>query len=219
MKKILCMILALVMVLSLVPAAFAEAAAREGDVKASDMIGTLEGKRYENKALGIGAEIPETWQVFSPEEATRLMYDGFDLLEADSDWLARMLEENESIFDLYTAAMDNSGDNINIQVQKSAFNLLQKAVLTEEKLIEASMEEVEKSLKDSGLMDEVKLEMGSCEFAGKTHACLDVSGTMYGVPVYERMVMLLKGDYMGVVTGFSLDKDALAKNFAMFTAA
>ena len=42
---------------------------------------------------------------------------------------------------------------------------------------------------------------------------------MYGVPVSERMVMLLKGDYMGVVTGFSLDKDALAKNFAMFTAA
>ena len=42
---------------------------------------------------------------------------------------------------------------------------------------------------------------------------------MYGVPVYERMVMLLKGDYMGVVTGFSLDKDALAKNFEMFTAA
>ncbi len=218
MKKILCLLLALVLVLSLAPAAFA-AAVKEEDVSAADMLGTLDGNRYENKALGIKAEIPETWQVYSAEEATRLMYAGFDILEADSDWLAEMLEQNTAVFDLYTAAQDGSGDNINIQVQKTSFNLLQKAVLTEEKLLEASMEEVETSLKESGIMDDIELEQGSCEFAGKTHGCLNVSATMNGIPVYERMIMLLRGDYMGVITGFSLDKDALAKNFAMFTAA
>ncbi len=218
MKKILCLLLALVLVLSLAPAAFA-AAVKEEDVSAADMLGTLDGNRYENKALGIKAEIPETWQVYSAEEATRLMYAGFDILEADSDWLAEMLEQNTAVFDLYTAAQDGSGDNINIQVQKTSFNLLQKAVLTEEKLIEASMEEVETSLKESGIMDDIELEQDSCEFAGKIHGCLNVSATMYGIPVYERMIMLLRGDYMGVITGFSLDKEALEKNFAMFTAA
>lgn len=219
MKKILCMILSLVMVLSLLPAASAEAAAKEKDVMASDMLGTLEGNLYVNKTLGIKAEVPETWQVFSAEEATRLMYAGFDMLEADTDWLTDMLEQNAAVFDLYTAAMDNSGDNINVQVQKTSFNLLQKAVMTEEKLLEASMEDVEKNLKESGLMDDIKLEQSSCEFAGKTHACLNISATMYGVPVYERMIALLKGDYMGIITGFSLDEEALAKNFAMFAAA
>lgn len=219
MKKILCMILSLVMVLSLLPAASAEAAAKEKDVKASDMLGTLEGNLYVNETLGIKAEIPETWQVFSAEEATRLMYAGFDMLEADSDWLTDMLEQNAAVFDLYTAAMDNSGDNINVQVQKTSFNLLQKAVMTEEKLLEASKEDVEKSLKESGLMDDIKLEQSSCEFAGKTHACLNISAAMHGVPVYERMIALLTGDYMGIITGFSLDEEALAKNFAMFAAA
>ena len=219
MKKILCMILSLLMVLSLLPAAFAETAAKEEDVKASDMIGTLEGNLYENKVLGIKAEIPETWQVFSAEEATKLMYAGLGILEADPDWLTNMLEQNSAVFDLYTAAKDNSGDNINIQVQKTSYNLLQKAVLTEEKILEASMEEIEASIKGSGLMDDLKFEQSSCEFAGKTHCCLDISAVMHGVPVYERMIMLLKGDYIGIVTGFSLDKETLAKNFAMFTAA
>lgn len=215
MKKIICMILALMLILALIPsAAFAEE-----DVEAADMLGTLEGNLYVNKALGIKAEIPETWQVFSAEEATKLMYAGFDVLEADPDWLTELLEENAAVFDLYTAAMDNSGDNINVQVQKNPLNLLQKAVMTEEKLVAASMEDVEKGLTESGLMEDLKIEQSSFEFAGKTHACLNVYATMYGVPIYERMVMLLKGDYIGVITGFSLDEEALAKSFDMFSAA
>lgn len=217
MKKLICAILTLCMLLALIScAAFAQA---DDDVKAADMLGTVNGNHYENRTLGIRADIPDTWRVFTAEEAMELMGMGMELLEADPDWFADLLEQNVAVFDLYTAALDNSGDNINIQVQKNPLNALQRALITEDQVITSSIPEMEKLLAESGMMDDLKIEKGTGVFLGKERSCIDVSATMYGVPIYEKCFMLLKGDYMGVITSFSLDKNAVAENLDMFKSA
>ena len=216
MKKLLCAIVTLCMLLAFVPCA---AFAGSEDISAGEMLGTVDGNRYINKALGIQAEVPDTWQVLGTEEAMSLMYAGFDQLEVDKDWFAEQLEKNSAVFDFFASALDNSGDNINIQVQKNMMNLLQRAILSEDKLLAASMDEVDKAMKESGMMDDLVLEQGTCTFAGREHGCINLSATMYGVPVYEKFIILIAGDYMGTITSFSLDRDAAAKNLDMFRAA
>lgn len=216
MKKLLCIVLTLCMLFAFAPCT---AFAQSDEVSAEEMLGTVDKNHYTNKALGIQADVPEDWQLFGTEEAMRLMYAGFDMLEADKEWFAEQLEKNTAVFDFFASAMDNSGDNINIQVQKNQLNALQRAVVTEDKVIEASIEDLEKSLAESGMMENIVLEKDTIIFAGKEHGCVNVSATIQDVPVYERMVVLLKGNYLGYVTSFSLDEDTVTKNLDMFKAA
>lgn len=216
MKKLLCAVLTLCMLFTLTPcAAFAQAE----EISAGKMLGTVDKHHYTNEALGIQAKVPEDWQLLGKEEAMRLMYAGFDMLEADKDWFAEQLEKNTAVFDFFASALDNSGDNINIQIQKNQLNALQRAVATEDKVIDASIEDLEKSLAESGMMENIVLEKDTINFAGKEHGCINVSATIQDVPIYERMVVLIKGNYLGFITSFSLDEDAVTKNLDMFRAA
>ena len=55
-------------------------------------------------------------------------------------------------------------------------------------------------------------------FAGEDHVSVLISGNYSGMPIYERMVLLKAGNYMGVVTAFSLDTEQLDNIMGFFSA-
>ncbi|MFR6095505.1 MAG: hypothetical protein ACLUIW_09245 [Dysosmobacter welbionis] len=49
-------------------------------------------------------------------------------------------------------------------------------------------------------MSDIQVEAGSMEFAGADHSTLRVTSTISEIPVYELMVCVKEGNYMGVIT-------------------
>ena len=197
MKKALCIALTLCMILALVPAAFAE-----NDVEAVEMFGTKEGNVYTNKALGIRAEFPETWMVLSEEQSQQLMGSGMEAL--DNEKLAEMLEKNTAVIDLYAIAADNSGDNVNIQLQ--SLNALQDVLLSEEKIAKINADTLAEQMQGTGI-EISATEQTTRSFAGSDHPCLHITLSVQGVPMYMDMVFLKVGTYFATVTSTSLSQE------------
>ena len=60
------------------------------------------------------------------------------------------------------------------------------------------------------------LTVGDAVIGGETFACLDASGTLYGVQVYMKQVWMISGDYMvyiTVTTGQANTTDDVLSNF------
>ena len=67
-------------------------------------------------------------------------------------------------------------------------------------------------------MSDIQVEAGSMEFAGADHSTLRVTSTISEIPVYELMVCVKEGNYMGVITLASYLEDTTEEMAALFTA-
>lgn len=211
MKKLLCAILSLTMLLTLAAVGTPAALAAEPAVKAADMLGTKDGNVYENEALGMRVEFPENWQILSSEEAMKLLNAGMEILDRDS--IAEMLEKNSAVFDLYAMKTDNSGDNLNIQLQN--LNALQEAVLTEEKIAAINAGSMEEELERAGF-EMTDLRQDTMVFCGSEHPMLAVTMEIQGVSMYSRAVFVKNGNYLATITVSSLDEGRCEEMLGLF---
>ena len=237
MKKTICMLLTLVMLLALTacgspakpaspdtaapkaaesaPAAETapaeEAAPVEEAVEAEDILGEKTETSYASKFLGIQATFPDNWTVLDDEQTAQVM--GYVADVIDSEDLAELLRESGSACDLYAMAVDQSGDNLNIQLED--LGTLYGIVLSEEKYLEIAAPQLEDAMGQMG-MENVQLEKGTYSFAGQDHVSVRLTATYSGVPIVERLVLLKAGNYMGVVTAFSLDESRVDAVLACF---
>ena len=76
---------------------------------------------------------------------------------------------------------------------------------------------LEDALMQAGMSD-IQVEAGSMEFAGADHSTLRVTSTISEIPVYELMVCVKEGNYMGVITLASYLEDTTEEMAALFTA-
>ena len=227
MKKLLCMFLILAMLFALpacggkssdpAPAATetpAPAETAEPELSAGDLIGEKGERSYVNKALKIRADLPEDWILLTNEETAEVM--GYAREMVTDEEIARMLEESGAVCDFYAMAADNSGSNLNIQLQ--SFSFLQGAAVTEQALADASLDQVRQSLESIG-MEDVKPTVESFSFAGKEHASIACSSTYMGVPLFERQVFVKVGRYIGIVTSFGFSQEDADSFLGFFSAA
>ncbi len=215
MKKILSFLLVLTMVLSL--AAFGGSALAAGaEPDAADILGVKKDNVYASEFLGIMAAFSDDWYVMSNEETVEAM--GYVVDNMPTDKLADQLRNSGVVCDLYVVALDNSGDNINIQLENLGF--LYGLAMSEDAYFIASAPQLEDAMKQMGVSN-VKLEKEMIKFAGGTHTSCLISGEFNGVKIYERMVMVKSGNYMATVTAFSLNKanvDAMIDLFEAYDA-
>ncbi|MBQ5522416.1 MAG: hypothetical protein IIT86_06360, partial [Oscillospiraceae bacterium] len=127
--------------------------------------------------------------------------------------LAAQLRDAGTACDLYAVALDDSGDNVNIQLED--LGLLYGAVLTPKQYAEIALPQLKPALEQAGFQH-VQIEMEDYEFAGRDRVSLLVTGDVNGVPVYERMILIKGGQYMGAITAFSLDLSRIDELFARF---
>ena len=225
MKRLLCILLTLAMFFALAacgggksgaPATEAPAPAEtaEPELSAGDLIGEKGERSYVNKALKIRADLPEDWILLTNEETAEVM--GYAREMVTDEEIARMLEESGAVCDFYAMAADNSGSNLNIQLQ--SFSFLQGAAVSEQALADASLDQVRQSLESIG-MEDVKPTVENFSFAGKEHASIACSSTYMGVPLFERQVFVKVGRYIGIVTSFGFSQEDADSFLGFFSAA
>ena len=187
---------------------------RNGDESlrdAEDVLGEKQGNRYESELLGIAVDFPENWYILSPEETAQAMGAVADTINDET--LADQLRQAGSTCDLYAIALDESGDNLNIQLEDLGY--LYGVLLTPKEYAEIALPQLKPALEQVGFTN-VQIETENYEFAGRDRVSLLVTAEMNGVPVLERMILIKSGQYMASITVFSTDAervDALLGQF------
>ena len=210
MKKAMTILLALAMLLSV--AAFGTGTAcAAAATDTQSVLGVKENKVYVSELLGIAVDFPEIWYLLSAEETAQVI--GVVADDLDDEALADQLRDAGTTCDLYAVALDESGDNVNIQLEN--LGLLYGTILTPKQYANIALPQVKPALEQAGFQH-VQIEMVDYEFAGRDRVSLLVTGDMNGVPVYERMILIKSGQYMGAITAFSTDLERIDALLARF---
>ncbi len=208
MKKILSFLMILTLILSL-----AAGSALAADAAEDAVVGVKTENTYANEFLGIMADFPDGWYVMNDEETIEAM--GYVVDNLDNKELADQLANNGVVCDLYALTLDNSGDNINIQLENLGF--LYGMVMSEDAYYDAAVPQLETALGQMGLQS-IRIEKETVDFAGSEHVGISISGSIQGTTIYERMVLVKAGSYMATVTAFSFDNARAMDMLALFEA-
>ena len=212
-KRFLCAALAALLIsFSLSGCAVINAAAAPGEVE-EFQTGKIDGSKYSNEFFGIGCELDDTWTILNEEEIAERSGLVFDTMEEGGmDNSAREAMENGSVvFDFFAQKTDNTAA-INITVGN--IGVLYGTALTEEGYIDATTDQMVQSVESMGY-ENITTNKTTVTLAGTEHAALSLSGEYSGVPIYQTLVVLRKGVYVGCVAfscggeDFSSDLEAL----------
>jgi hypothetical protein len=177
MKKIIAMILVLSMALSL--------AACGGSDKPYTSGLTL-GSVYNHSYFGFKCVLPEGWSFYTDEQIAQLQGNAQDIEKSGS--AMEMYASEDSTGGLYT---------LNVVVEK-----LPSAALSEEKYVESCLDKTKAALESAGFQIDV-CKAATVQFAGKTHAAIEIQGTYMGLDLYETLVVVKEGKYLACVTACS----------------
>ena len=159
--------------------------------------GRVEGGTYTNEFLSVACQLNgEIGESLTDEE------------------LSEMFSNGKTVQDMYAASADGTAT---INVIFEDMGVLYGAALDEDAYINLVMPTLEDALMQAGMSD-IQVEAGSMEFAGADHSTLRVTSTISEIPVYELMVCVKEGNYMGVITLASYLEDTTEEMAALFTA-
>ena len=210
-KRYLCAALAaLLLCLPLSGCAAINAASEMGEVE-EFQTGKIDGNTYSNDFFGIGCELDDNWTVLSEEEIAERSGLTFDMLEEGGmDDSARTAMENGNfVFDFFAQKLDNTAA-INITVGN--MGILYGTAMTEEGYIDASTDQMITSVEALGY-ENITTEKTTVTLAGTDHAALNLTSEYLGISIYQTLVVLRKGVYIGCVA-FSCGGEDVTKDLA-----
>ena len=150
-----------------------------------------ENGKFTFEFVNIGADFDtEEWVTFDMEGLSD--YNGGAVTEEE---LKKRLESGVMVYEMMVGK--ESGSNINIIVQNLGVLDLS---FTEEEYIDYSLEDIEEQLEYSGTMTDPHASKSTVTFAGASRYALDVEGSSGDFELYERIVVIKKGDYMSMIT-------------------
>ena len=196
-KRFLCAALAAMLIsFSLSGCAAINAAAAPGEVE-EFQTGTIENNTYGNEFFGIGCQLDDSWTILSEDEIAERSGLVVDTMEEGGmdDSMRKAMEDGSVVFDFFAQKKDNTAA-INITVGN--IGVLYGAALTEEGYIDATEEQMMQSVETIGY-ENVITEKTTITLAGTEHAALKLTGEYSGVSIYQTMVVLRKGIYVGCV--------------------
>lgn len=225
-KNIICILLMIAMLFTLV--ACGEGEKVSGDVDKSDVaepsgttdvgtdddfeIGTVSGGKYENKFFGIGCELDSGWTYAAEEELlaqTDIVAEQFT-----DEELREQLKSADMFYDMMATSNDGYS-NINVVVQN--IGVMYGALYSEEDILQENIEELPGQVADAGM--EVKTcEKISIQFAGTERNAIAMHSIYEGIDVYQNVVIIKNGSYVGIITVTSFMEDITAAVANLFYA-
>ena len=187
MKKVLSLLLALLLTLSLGAAAAAEE-------EKKDPIGTVENGVYTNEAFGFRMVPPESWRFLSDAELAQRM--GYPAEYASREGLASVMEQTANVCAMFASATDDSACNVNLMVQ----DLGAYSFLDEQTYFNYSKGELAGALQLQGFTN-VQMMESSFRLAGKEHVAAVLTADLGDFHMYM-IVMIIKVQegYLGSLT-------------------
>lgn len=196
MKRLTAIILIFVMLLSLA-ACSAEKKEVRGTVQTAPTeaepefsVGSTTGNTYTNKFLGVTLALGNEWHFATDEEIREINQMAQDMVGEE---YAKNMQNQDSFQDMYASNLV-TGATFNVTV--SNMGAMGGILVSEEMVAEQSVEELKKALGAIGVED-ITVEQTKIQFAGKEHEALNVHGTMSGVDLFETLVLVKRGGYMG----------------------
>ena len=190
MKKNICLVFVMVLLVSLGCVSFADGAL--------DVVGTVDGQIYTSKTLLLRAEFPEDWVLLSDEQIAAEMEfpDGYNPREG----LARLLEEYYGTCALSAESTDGSKANLNLMIQDT----FSPDILSEQDFYDVSVDSLPETLTNQGYRN-VTVKQG--EFILKdaenkpvgTHVMAVVSAEIGDITLCEYTVFIKEDHYVGIL--------------------
>ena len=225
MKKLTAMFLALMLILSFCACGDKDvsgtvtpqesqtgAASTVEEPEAEFQLGVTTGGKYENKFLGIGCSLDDSWTFASQEELAQMVGTTADMF--DDEKYAEQMKNIDMFYDMYAAA-DEGLVTINVVIQN--LGVLYGAAISEEKFIELSLEGLDEQLGSAGFVLQGS-EVGTMTFAGEERTALHISCTYQDVPYYCQQIIIKQGEYMSIITLASFYEDNTASMVDYFYA-
>ena len=122
----------------------------------------------------------------------------------DDDSEVKKALDNGTVVTVAAATNADGSKNANIGIQNAS---LMASLVSEEALIDASIDETQKGLEALGMFDSVEVTKGKVNFLGEEHYCIDVNSKINGIGYYQKVAVLVKGKYAMLITASSFEED------------
>ncbi len=151
-------------------------------------LGNIDGNTYKSDFIGIGCTLDDSWVFYNDEQIAQI--NGITQSYYDEDYLEQV--KNAAVYiDMY-AANQETASTINISFQKGTKIAV---LLTDiDKALTSSVDSIESTFANMGGKN-FKYELCDVEIGGETFRGMDIYVEINGVPVYETMFCMKRGEY------------------------
>ena len=213
MKKVFCIILSMLMLLSL----FGCTGNTDPEDIRGEVSGTTEGKQeekpefslgdttgstYTNDFLGISCTLPEGWVFYTAEQIKEQNNITENYLDEE---VIEQLKKASIVYDMIAQHMTD-GSSINVTMEK--LNVVQVVSLNIQKTLEAQIDTIKSTYANIGYTD-VQVGYQKLTVDGKEFDSLKIQAKFQGLEFTGVLFAFLKGDYLANVTVCSLSADTV----------
>ena len=166
------------------------------------ILGSYENGVYTNRYVGITYAVPENWTFQTAEELQALSETTMESLKQTQ--IGSALDGVSQL--TVMMSVSEIGDNINIMLQYTEYNVL-FATMSEEELVDLNLSQKDALISSFAQMgiDVTVIEKVTVNYLGQEHTALYTAGSIQAIPVHFLQIMdYSKGDYAIVITATSL---------------
>ena len=182
----------------------------ESDIEPSR--GIVTGNTYKSEFIGIQCSLDESWTISDDEQLAQLA--GMTASQIENENVKSLLENSSVVYDFF-ATKDSGFETLNINMNDLGSTGIEGD--SEDQIAELARPQIESMLSDSGF-EGCSVVKESIVFAGQEHPCYVITGSVSGVQVYEKMVMIIRSGVVIYVTACTLMEDTTDSLLSLFTA-
>lgn len=164
-------------------------------------VGSTSGSKWENKAIGLGFNLPENWKFSTQDELEAL--GGADY---DNENIEKALENAQIFFDMQATAQDLSGNSINVVFEKLAINAL---TIDEDGYIDSALPQIKTQFESMGASNVVSKKT-TVNIGDKTYKAISNEYEAQGNKIYQYQIIVKLSKHMAVITVTSAVTDSSA---------
>lgn len=179
-------------------------------------LGTSEGGVYENRSIGIGLELNETWTILTQEEISKNTDSNQEIMKEyyDGDFDIDKLFENDNVFD-DMVAQNNNGDTIAVSIEK--ISPYAYALYTEEDIFEHSLPMLDEMYTNTFTnigYEKVTVsysDVSTIDIDGKSFCSVEITVNLNDILDVHQFIIIKKfaGSYYATIAINSYDKNVI----------
>lgn len=221
MKRIFCLLLAAIMMISLcgclgdnknddVRGEIIDGNTIQDEKEPGFSFGKTANNTYNNDFLGISCTLPAEWAFYTDEQILQLNNIVGDYLDED---VAELLEKATIIYDMY-AINETEGSNMNINLEK--LSTVQMISLDIKQTLEAQIHAIKSTYQNMGYTD-TNVEYQKIKVDGKEFDGLKLTAKIQGIDFYASTFTFRKSNYLANITICSIQTDKTDTILSYFT--
>ena len=185
-----------------------EAAEESSDGGAGIELGVITDGTYENRSLGVGLSLDESW-TYASDDAIRAMNGDVNIINGllNGEDIRDLMEETTATV-IYAMFAEKEDALANLSLNFEYLGAVYGSLMDEEDYLSMSVASVENAMEAMGAFSDYTIEEGTVVLAGEERPALRIHGVILGEQDYYQTLTVMKtGQFMAVFTLTSLLED------------